>query len=507
MQKTVNEQAVLQQFKALDEKICAFSSVLSLAGWDAKVKAPKKGRMTFAKSIGALSTEVFKLSVSKEMGDCLAQLTKPEVNEKLSEQDKAMVRIRNHHYTRSKSIPTELFQQYSVLQGEANNAWEDARANNDFALYQPYLEKMVAIKRQFAEYFGYDNHPYDALMDDYEPGLTVADIDPIFEGLRKSSIDLLERIKNSGNNPDTHMLEVDYDIEQQKQYLLELLPKLGYDLEAGRLDETAHPFASTVNKNDVRITTRFSKNNLAFALFSTIHEAGHALYEQGINEGYEGTVLRRGTSLGIHESQSRFFENMVGRSEAFWQAEYKNLQAAFPEQLGNVAVEAFYRAINTVKPSFIRVEADELTYNLHVMLRYEIEKGLIAGDIEVKDLPTIWNEKMSEYLGIIPESDSVGVLQDVHWSFGAIGYFHTYSLGNLYAAQLLHTITKEMPNFYEQIANGNVVAVREWMREKIHQHGKLYLPNELIKRVTGEELNAKYLVDYLENKYAKLYQL
>ncbi|OZM56357.1 carboxypeptidase M32 [Lottiidibacillus patelloidae] len=504
---TVNLKERLEEFKALDEKICAFSSVLSLAGWDAKVKAPKKGRMTFAKSIGALSTEVFKLSVSKEMGELLEYLTSPEVYEQLNETDKAIVRVRNHSYSRSKSIPTELYQEYSVLTGEANNAWEDARANNDFSLYQPYLERMVEIKKQFAEYFGYEKHPYDALMDDYEPGLTVEEIDPIFAGLRKSSIDLLDRIKKSGNEPDTSMLEKDYNIAEQEAYLLTLLPEFGYDLEAGRLDATIHPFASTINGNDVRITTRYEKNNIAFALFSTIHEAGHALYEQGINESFEGTVLRRGTSLGIHESQSRFFENMVGRSEEFWKAYYNGLQEAFPNHLSDVTLDSFYRAVNKVQPSNIRVEADELTYNLHVMLRYEIEKGLISGDIAVKDLPKIWNEKMEEYLGIVPENDTVGVLQDVHWSFGAIGYFHTYSLGNLYAAQLLNTITKEMPDFYEQIANGNILAIREWMKEKIHQYGKLYLPSELIKMATGEELNAKYLVDYLESKYTKLYNL
>ncbi|UII56620.1 carboxypeptidase M32 [Cytobacillus spongiae] len=507
MQTLLNVEEAKKQFRALDEKISAFSSLLSLAGWDAKVKAPKKGRITAAKATGVVSTEMFKMTVSKDMAECLDVLTKPNVYETLDPALKAAVRIRHKTYSRSKSIPEELIKEYSVLQGEANNAWEDARSLNNFSLYQPYLQKMFDIKRKFAEYYGYEKHPYDALMDEFEPGSTVEEVDEIFKNLRASSIDLLERIKKSGTQPDSSFLQKEYPIETQKEFLLKLLPKLGYDLEAGRLDPTAHPFAMAVNKNDVRITTRYSTNNLQFAIFSTIHEAGHALYEQGVHENYEGSVLRRGTSLGIHESQSRFLENMVGRSKEFWRAAYGDLQGLFPQQLGDVSVDQFHLAVNRVQPSFIRVEADELTYNLHVMLRYEIEKGLIAGDLEVKDLPRVWNEKMEDYLGIVPETDSLGVLQDVHWSFGAIGYFHTYSLGNLYAAQLLHTIEKQIPDFYGQVGHGNLLGIREWLREHIHQHGSLYLPAELIQKVTGEELNSQYLVRYLENKYSKLYNL
>ncbi|KGX90803.1 carboxypeptidase M32 [Pontibacillus marinus] len=505
MAVAVNES--LQQLKQLDEKISAFSSILSLAGWDQKVKAPKKGRSTFAKSMGAVSTEVFKMSISPELGEALEELTKPEVYETLDEKDQALVRDYNHNYTRSKSIPTDLFQEYSVLTGEANQAWEEARANNDFASYQPYLEKMVDFKRKFAEYYGYEDHPYDALMDAFEPGLKVKDIDPIFRDLRESSINLLERIQNSGTKMDRSFLEKNYDTKTQEEFLHNLLPKLGYDTEAGRLDATAHPFAQKVNIGDVRITTRYDEDNLSFALFSTIHEVGHALYEQGVREDLEGTGLNGGTSLGIHESQSRFLENMVGRTPEFWQAHYSDLQETFPEQLKDVSREDFYHAVNSVQPSFIRVEADELTYNLHIMIRYEIEKGLIAGDIEVKDLPRVWNEKMEEYLGIVPDNDSVGVLQDVHWSFGAIGYFHTYSLGNLYSAQILNTIQKEIPGFYEQIAQGDLTQIREWLREKIHQHGSIYQPSQLIEMVTGEKLNSDYLVNYLEEKYSKLYNL
>lgn len=496
----------VEQFIQLDEKISLFSNISSLVGWDAKVKAPKKGRNISAKAIGALSTEIFKLSVSKEMGESLEALSQDSVLETLDEVTQARVRERKRFYDRSNKIPSDLVQEYSILQVEANHAWEDARANNDFKTYEPYLEKMFSMSKQFAEYYGYDGHIYNAMLEDYEAGLTVEKLDPIFSNLRKSSVKLLERIQQKEQIKD-EFLQKEYNIKEQEQFLLHILPHLGYDLEAGRLDPTAHPFATSINTKDCRITTRYDKNNVKFAIFSTIHEAGHALYESGVNPDFENTVLCSGTSLGIHESQSRFLENMVGRTKEFWKNIYPDLQKMFPNQLNDVTLDEFYLAVNKVEPGMIRVEADELTYNLHVMIRYEIEKALMAGELHVRDLPEVWNDKMEEYLGVRPPNDSVGVLQDVHWSFGAIGYFPTYSLGNLYAAQLLHTIKKEMPDFEQVIARGELMKIREWNRQKIHQYGKLYSPNELIRKATGEELNAQYLVDYLEEKYSGIYGL
>jgi carboxypeptidase Taq len=508
-QKVMNgtlEQA-LMQFKTLDEKISHFSSIAGLIEWDQKVMAPKKGRYVFAKAAGTLRTEIFKLSVSPEMGEILETLSSPVNSETLDDLTKAKAREYREYYQKSKSIPADLFQEYSILTGQANDAWEEARANNDFAHYLPYLEKIISFRRKFAEIYGYEEHPYDALLDEFEPGLTVKKLDPLFAKLRESSVKLLERIQQFGKKTPDEIFEQSFEVEKQKEFNRFILPIIGFDTGAGRLDETVHPFAQTVTIGDVRLTTRYLENNVRSAMFGTIHEAGHGIYEQHINPEYEETVLQSGASFGIHESQSRFLENMVGRSKAFWNYFYPHLKTYFSKQLENVSVEEFYRAVNTVKPSFIRVEADELTYNLHIMLRYEIEKGLISGEINVGDLPTIWNQKMQEYLGITPNTDTEGVLQDVHWSFGGIGYFPSYSLGNLYAAQILRTIEKELPDFYKNIENGRFDLIQEWLKVKIHQYGKLYTPNELIVKVTGEELNADYLVEYLENKYTEVYGL
>ncbi|CAH2712993.1 Carboxypeptidase 1 [Neobacillus rhizosphaerae] len=500
-------QKALEQFKAIDEKITHYSSIIGLVDWDQKVMAPKKGRSVFAKATGTLRTEVFKLSVSQEMGNLLETLSSQENFKILDGVTKAKVREYKEYYQKSKSIPANLFQEYSILTAQANDAWEEARENNDFAHYLPALEKIVDFKRKFAEIYGYEDHPYDALLDEFEPGLTVKRLDPLFAKLRESSVKLLERIQQYGKPTQVEVFDQSFDIEKQKEFNRFILPIIGFDMEAGRLDETVHPFAQTVNIGDVRLTTRYLEKNVRSALFGTIHEAGHGIYEQHVNPEYEDSVLQSGASFGIHESQSRFLENMVGRSMEFWKFFFPKLQEYFPKQLENVSIEEFYRAVNTVEPSFIRVEADELTYNLHIMLRYEIEKALIGGEIEAKDLPAIWNQKMQDYLGITPSNDTVGVLQDVHWSFGGIGYFPSYSLGNLYAAQILRTIQKDLPDFSQHIESGRFDLIQEWLKENIHQYGRLYTPNELIVRVTGEELNADYLVEYLEKKYARVYGL
>ena len=507
--QVLNEQVqqAIETFTKLDEKLCHYSDVLGLLGWDSKTIAPKKGRKLFGKAIGTLSTEAFKLSISEEMAKCLEVLTQEDVYNQLDEVTQACVRERKNNFEKSSKIPAEEYQAYVILVNNANQAWEDARENNDFASFAPMLQEVVEFKKKFAGYYGYEGHPYNALLNEYEPGLTVEKLDPLFKELREKSVDLLKRIKASEAQPRTDIFEQNYDIEAQKKFNQFILPLIGFDMEGGRLDETVHPFASSVNTGDVRITTRYLEDNVRSAIFGTIHEAGHGMYEQGVNEAYEGRVIRRGASFGIHESQSRFLENMVARSKEFWNYFYADLQKHFPAHLNGVSLEDFYRAINHVDSTLIRVEADELTYNLHIMIRYEIEKALFGGEIEVADLPKVWNEKIEEYLGITPPNDTLGVLQDIHWSFGGFGYFPSYSLGNLYAAQMLYTILKEMPDFYDNIESGNFQAIREWLRENVHQYGKLYTPNELIVKITGEELDAKYLVKYLEEKYAEVYKL
>ncbi|MEN8700448.1 carboxypeptidase M32 [Bacillus infantis] len=498
-------EAALKRFEEIDEKITHLTSISSLLGWDQKVMAPKKGRGFFSKSIGTLETEIFKLQVSGELGEVLAILDDKEKAAQLDERMQARIRERKMFYDKSKSIPADMYKEYSILTADANNAWEEAREKNDFLHYLPYLEKIIDYKKQFIKFYGEYEHPYDALLEDFEPGLTVKKLDPLFSSLRKSSVKLLKKIQNSGANLPVEIVKQSFPVGKQKDFNRRILPEIGFDLDAGRLDETVHPFAQPINTRDVRITTRYAEYNVLTALFGTIHEAGHGIYEQQIDPALEGTCLREGASFGIHESQSRFLENMVGRSRQFWSRFYPEFQKTFPEQLANVTEDQFYQAINAVNPSFIRVEADELTYNLHIMLRYEIEKSLFEGTLSAKELPEAWNKKMEDYLGITPETDTAGVLQDVHWSFGGFGYFPSYSLGNLYAAQILAAIKKQIPDFGEKIAEGDFSTIMQWLKENIHQYGKTFTPDVLIQKVTGEELNAEYLIQYLEDKYGKLY--
>jgi carboxypeptidase Taq len=500
-------QKTVDQFKELDQRICHYNEIVELVSWDQQTGAPKKGKALRSNALGTLSTDVFQITMSEEMGHYLETLSSSQVYEQLDEVTKACVRERKREYEKMKQLPPALYKEFVIHSSNAHDVWEEAKNTNNFAHYQPTLEKMVDYMKQFVEIYGYERHPYNALLDNYEPGLTVEKLDILFADLRKKTLHLLDRIQKSAHQPKSEIFNQSFDVNKQKEFSLFVLPKLGFDMNAGRLDESAHPFATGINTGDVRITTRYLENDMRSAIFGTIHECGHALYEQGVNPDYEGTVLRGGTSMGIHESQSRFLENMVGRSDEFWTYFYQDLQDTFPEQFKDVTLDEFSRAINTVEPSYIRVEADELTYNLHIMIRYEIEKALIAGDIEVKDLPRIWNEKMEDYLGVTPPTDTEGVLQDVHWSFGGFGYFPSYALGNLYAAQFTQTLKQEMPDFDQIMEKGEFLKIREWLRENVHQYGKLYTPSELIKQVTGEELNAKYLVDYFEEKYSKVYKI
>lgn len=345
------------------------------------------------------------------------------------------------------------------------------------------------------------------MLDQYEPGMTTEILDEVFADLRSKIVPLVKQIAESPNKPNTDFLVKRFSKEQQERFSHELLKQLGYDFEAGRLDETVHPFQITLNRGDVRITTKYDENDFRSAIFGTIHECGHALYEQNIAEELDGTPLSSGTSMGIHESQSLFYENFIGRNENFWIHNYELLQQHSPEQFSHVALEDFINAINESKPSLIRIEADELTYPLHIMIRYEIEKGLFNGDIKVEDLPQIWNDKYEEYLGIRPENDGEGVLQDVHWSSGLFGYFPSYALGFLYAAQLKSAMLKDIPNFDELCRTGEFAPMLNWLTEKVHRHGKMKKPLEILNEATGEGLNAEHLVEHLRNKYSKVYQL
>jgi carboxypeptidase Taq len=496
-----------EKFSGLLSKISGYSEAIGLLHWDLRTGAPRKGAEIRSKTIGMLSGEAFRLQTSPEMGKFTEFFSRPAIMNQLTDVQNRIVKDCRKEYERSKSIPPERYEEYSVLAAHSETKWEEAKDSNDFASFEPYLSRIVEFKKEFIDYWGVKETRYDTLLDMYEPDLTVAKVDEVFTRLRSRLVPLVEAIAASPNKPDTEFLQQIFDKDQQEKFGLFILEQMGYDFEAGRLDESVHPFATGLNPGDVRITTNYLLDNVTSAIFSSLHEGGHALYEQNINKDLVGTPLAQGASMGIHESQSRLWENMIGRSRSFWQRYYGDLQQHFPRQLANVDAEQFYRAINSVSNSFIRIEADELTYNLHIIVRYEIEKLIFNEGLSVKDLPEVWNAKYQEYLGITPPSDSLGVLQDVHWSGGDFGYFASYSLGNMYAAQILNTLRKELPEFDELIAAGNLLPIKEWLTGKIYQYGQSLTPSEIIERVTGEPLNPDYLADYLEAKYTELYKL
>lgn len=419
----------------------------------------------------------------------------------------ALLRETRRDVERAVKLPISYVKELAETTARAFETWQRARAQSAFSVFRDDLARVVDLKRREAEYLGYAESPYDALLDEYEPGQTEAATAHVFAGLRRDTVQLLDDLRESGAGPDAAVLFRRYDKQKQWDFGIRVLEAMQFDLEAGRQDYSAHPFTTSFAPTDVRVTTRVAEDDLRSALFGTIHEGGHALYEQGIDPALARTPLGAGVSLGMHESQSRLWENAIGRGAPFWRHWYPRLREVFPEQLGAVPEEAFLRAVNTVMPSFIRVEADEVTYNLHIILRFELETALLHGRLDVDDLPGAWNAGMQEMLGITPPTAADGVLQDVHWSTGSIGYFPTYSLGNLYMAQILATLRRAFPDFEARIAAGDLCFVREWLREHIHRYGRIYPAGELIQRVSGEPLNPAYFARYLREKYAAVYGL
>ncbi|GLX71466.1 carboxypeptidase M32 [Paenibacillus glycanilyticus] len=503
---TVHNDSTTAKFMETIRKIKSYEEALGVLYWDLRTGAPRKGMDTRSEVIGALSGDMFKLSTSPELGEYLNELEQPAAQAQLSEIERKLVSETRKDYDRSVKIPPKLYQEYVVLSSQAESKWEEAKANNDYASFQPLLEKVIDYTQQFIDLWGPKATRYDTLLDQYEPGMTTAELDRVFGGLREQLVPLAAAIAASPHQPDTSFLRQNYDKQAQKKFSLFILNQMGYNFEAGRLDESVHPFATGLNPGDVRITTRYLEDDVTSALFGTIHEGGHALYEQNLMQELIGTTLCTGTSMGIHESQSRFWENVIGRSKPFWEQYFGKLQEQFPGQL-DVSVEQFYRGINVVEPSLIRIEADELTYNLHIIIRYEIEKMIFNEGAKAADLPAIWNDKYKEYLGIVPPNNAEGVLQDVHWSGGAFGYFPSYSLGNMYAAQIADTMERELDGFWNLVGRGELLPIKEWLTERIYKYGKLKSPSELIQGISGKPLDPQHLVNYLERKYKDIYKL
>lgn len=498
----------MSEFDRLSAEINDLLCILNVLNWDARTQMPPGGSVTRARQSATLSGVAQEKLLSPVFEDAARAALDANPSDRAAAQALDAV-------SALRRVPERLTRELAALKGEAQDVWAEAKGANDFARFAPYLKRMVALSRELAEALGYEGHPYDALLNLYEPGLTTATLSPLLARLRAHHVPLLRAIQ-AQPEPRTDFLTRHYPAGLQRTYSLELAQAFGYDLNRGRLDASAHPFEISFTREDVRITTRYQEAFLPGALFGTLHETGHALYEQGVAPDVSGTVLASdllglyavgGASFGTHESQSRLWENRVGRSSAFWALHFPRLQAQFPEALGDVTAEEFHRAVNRVQASLIRVEADELTYDLHIMLRVELETRLIGGELEVEDLPAAWNARIREDLGLEVPDDARGVLQDIHWSTGYFGSFPTYTVGNIMAAQFYQAAQAAVPDLERGLAQGNYTPLREWLTENIYRHGRTYTPHELLVRTTGGGLDPQPYLDYLSAKYSGLYGL
>ncbi len=476
----------------------------SLISWDMQTGIPPKAIEGRIEVIGYLYSEIIRLMTLPKVGEWMDYFS--DKMDKLSFNDKKIIENTKRTYDEFVKIPADRNKEYQMLCQTSEAFWKDAKKNNDYEGFKVYLGKIIEFTKEFAGYIGYEGNIYNKCLDDYERGLTVERTDKVFKELRDGIVELLEKIKASKVKVDDSFFKKHFPTKDQDEFGKFVLEKLGYDFQAGRLDTTVHPFTTNFGNKDVRITTNYDENDFTSAFFSNIHEGGHGIYEQNSADELEYTGVSGGASMGIHESQSRYYENILGRSKEFWTYFYPEVQKRF-SQFEGVSIEEFYKGINKVQPSLIRTDADELTYSIHIIIRYELEKALLNNEITVDELPKLWNEKYKEYLGVEPKNDSEGVLQDTHWGSGLIGYFPSYALGNLYGAQFLNKMKQEIKTYDEEVRNGNFQVIKEWLTDNIYKFGALYTPSELIVKVTGEELNPKYFLEYLNKKYGEIYEL
>lgn len=496
----------LNRLKTILAEVSDLESTRELLGWDQQTYMPPGGSTGRGHQYATISRLAHEMFTSEEVGQLLQDLEPVEGQLDPDSDNARLLKFTRREFEKKTRVPPALVAEFANLTIIAEHAWEEARAENDFSKFQPFLEKIVELRRQYADCFAPYAHVYDPLLDDYETGMKTAEVQAIFGALRPQQVELIREI-TSRPQVDDSFLHQPYDSQKQWDFGVDVISRFGYDWKRGRQDKSTHPFTTNFGIGDVRITTRILPNYVASALFSTMHEAGHALYEMGVDRSLDRTPLAGGASYGLHESQSRLWENLVGRSLPFWQYFYPRLQQAFPTQLGAVSLEAFYKGINKVEPSLVRVEADEATYNLHVMLRLELEIALMEGSLAVKDLPAAWNERMRDYLGLTPSNDVDGVLQDIHWSNGYIGYFPTYALGNLISVQLWEKINQDIPDLLDQIRRGEFSALLSWLQHNIHRNGRKFEPQELVKRVTGSPIDPAPYMRYLRSKYSEIYGL
>ena len=481
-------------------------SAAAVLAWDQETFMPDGGAEARARQLSTLQSTAHERFVSDETGTLLDRAAEATADADPLDDGASLVRVTRRDYERARRVPSSLVAELSEATSRAKQAWKKARAEDDFTIFAPHLETLVDLSVEKAEAIGYEDEPYDALLQEFEPDLTTAEVADTFTALREDLVPLVDAIADSPQLEDG-VLHRSYPQPAQRTFGEQILADLGYDFDRGRQDVSAHPFTTSFSVGDVRITTRYEEDYLPSALFSMIHEGGHALYEQGIDPALDRTPLGDGASLGVHESQARLWENHVGRSRPFWRHYFPKLRDAFPDAVGDASLDAFYRAVNRVEPSLIRVEADEVTYNLHVMLRFELERGLIDGTVAVDELPARWNAAMDDYLGVVPDTDADGVLQDVHWSMGSFGYFPTYTLGTLTAAQLMDTVREEIPDLDARLAEGDFDPLLDWLRAHVHRHGRKCTAPQLLERITGRALSATPWLQYARDKFGALYDL
>lgn len=478
----------------------------NLLEWDQETYMPAGAAEARANQIATLRKLAHEHFTSAETGDLLENARASLNGADSLDNHAAIVRVTTRDFERAKKLPADLVARLARAVSRGKNAWKEARETDTFSTFAPLLQELVALNIEKAEAYGYTERIYDAMLDQYEPGMKTSEVETVFAGLREQLVPIVKQIQDA-QAPADPFLHTKYDHQKQWDFGLDVIKDFGYDFDRGRQDLSAHPFTTSFSITDVRLTTRVNENFFPTALFGTLHEAGHGLYEQGVDLDLDRTPLAEGTSLGMHESQSRLWENLIGRSRPFWDHYYPKLQQVFPAQLGNVPMNAFYPALNKVNPSLIRVEADEVTYNLHIMLRFEIENALVEGKVSVNDLPELWRNKMQEYLGVQPENDADGVLQDIHWSLGVLGYFPTYALGNLMSTQLFDKAKIDIPNLDEQTRNGEFGDLLNWLRINIHQHGRKLKAGEILERTTGQKLSSESWLRYVREKYGEIYGL
>jgi carboxypeptidase Taq len=501
--------------QAYDELIrrCKEATVLrscaDVLNWDERTYMPPAGSGHRAEQMALLARLGHEMATAPRIGELLAEVERSPLVRDPESLEAANVREVRRGYDRAVKLPEALVEELARVTTRAQQVWQGARKDNDFAAFLPWLEKIVRLKREEAEAVGYNGRPgavpYDALLDEYEPGATTAEVTRVFAELQRELVPLVAAVAASGCRPHHDILEREYPIERQREFGQAAAAAIGFDFHAGRLDTTTHPFCSGLGPGDCRITTRYNPRHFSESFFGILHEAGHGLYEQGLDPAHFGTPAGSFASLGIHESQSRLWENQVGRGRPFWEHFFPRAKQAFPEALGDVSPDDFFFAINDVRPSFIRVEADEATYNMHIILRFELEQALVAGDLKPADVPGAWDERFEQLLGLKVPDAARGCLQDIHWSGGGIGYFPTYTLGNLYAAQLMAQARRDLGDLDGDFRRGAFGRLKGWLNDKVHRPGRRYPAGELCRRVTGRSLDPGPLVHYLRQKYAPLY--